>query len=82
MVSGEICQESFGSHPKQPNDHRRSNRETVPVENLINGRPFIYTSDNVSAPEFLIPNRLLVGGANPNMPPDVFDGCDMKSKKR
>ena len=54
----------------------------VPVENLLNGLPLTYISGDSSAEEVLKLNHLLVERAIPNMPPDVFDSCDMISKMR
>ena len=43
------------------------------VENILNGRPLRYLTNDATEPEVLTPNHLLLGGANPNIPFDLFN---------
>ena len=52
------------------------------IENVLNGRKLTTTSDDPSDQEILTPNRLLLGRANPNIPPDIFSETDLCAKKR
>jgi hypothetical protein len=52
------------------------------VEHLINSRPLTYVSVDPSAPEPLTPYHLLLGRANPSIPPDVFSTADLSCRKR
>ena len=52
------------------------------MENLLNGRPLTYLSDDATEPEILTPHHLLTGPANPNLPADVFDDSDLTFRKR
>ena len=42
------------------------------VENLLNSRKLTKLTNDPSDPECLTANHLLLGRANPNLPPDVF----------
>ena len=52
------------------------------VENLLNGRPLTYLSDDPEEPEMITPNHLLTGRANPNSPADMFNDSDLNYRKR
>ncbi|XP_057379661.1 uncharacterized protein LOC130701900 [Daphnia carinata] len=52
------------------------------VENILNSRKLTPLTEYPSDPECLTPNHLLLGRANPNVPPDVFSDQDLSSKKR
>jgi hypothetical protein len=52
------------------------------VEHLINSRPLTYVSVDPSAPEPLTPYHLLLGRANPSIPPDVFSSAELSCRKR
>ena len=52
------------------------------VENILNGRPLTYLTNDATEPEVLTPNHLLLGRANPNIPFDLFDDADLGLKKR
>ena len=47
----------------------------VTVDNLLNGQPLTYISNDANTSE--VQNPLIKRRANPNMLPDTFDGCDM-----
>ena len=49
------------------------------VEYLLNSRPLIYIN---TAPEPLTPFHLLLGRANPHLPPDVFHTSDLSYCKK
>ena len=52
------------------------------IENVLNSRRLTPASDDPSDPESLTPNHLLLGRANPNVPPDVFSDKDLSAKER
>ena len=52
------------------------------VTGLLNGRPLTTLIEDPSSPEPLTPNHLLLGRANADVPPDLFDEGDMSSRKR
>ena len=52
------------------------------VENILNGRPLTYLTNDATEPEVLTPNHLLLGRANPNIPFDLFNDADLGLKKR
>ena len=52
------------------------------MENLLNGRPLTYLTDDSAEPEILTPHHLLTGRANPNLPLDLFCDNDFSFKKR
>ncbi len=52
------------------------------VKHLINSRPLTYVSVDPSAPEPLTPYHLLLGRANPSIPPDVFSSADLSCRRR
>ena len=52
------------------------------AENLLNGRPLTYLTDEATEAEVLTPNHLLTGRANPNLPADLFCEKDFNFKKR
>ncbi|XP_033636760.1 uncharacterized protein LOC117297721 [Asterias rubens] len=52
------------------------------VESVINGRPLTVVSDDVRDPEPLTPNHLLLLRTSNAFPADVFDKCDLYSRKR
>jgi len=52
------------------------------AESLINSRPLTYVTVNPADPLPLTPNHLLLGRANPNIPPDVIGEQELNSKKR
>ena len=52
------------------------------VESVINGRPLTVVSDDVRDPEPLTPNHLLLLRPSNAFPADVFDKCDLYSRKR
>ena len=54
---------------------------TAQVESFLNSRPLTYVFDDPSEPEALTPNHLLLGRANPNLPPDVFPTRDLNAKE-
>lgn len=43
----------------------------IQLERILNSYPLTFISFNPNDPEALTPNHLLLGHANPNMPPDV-----------
>ena len=51
------------------------------VESFLNSRPLTYLSDDPVATKPLTPNHLLLGRANPNLPPDLFTEPDLTAKK-
>ncbi len=52
------------------------------VENIFNSRKLKPVSKDPSDPECLTSNHLLLGRANPNLPPDVFTEDDLSAKQR
>jgi len=52
------------------------------IENILNSRKLTPMSEDPSNPECLTPNHLLLGRANPNLPPDVFSEQDLSAKQR
>ena len=52
------------------------------VEFLQNSRPLTYISTDPSATETLTPFHLLLGRANPHLPPDVFHTSDWSHRKK
>ena len=52
------------------------------VEHLLNSRPLTYVSVDPTAPEPLTPHHLLLGRANPNIPPEIFEPRDLNRKQR
>lgn len=52
------------------------------VESVINGRPLTVVSDDVRDPEPSTPNHLLLLRPSNAFPADVFDKCDLYSRKR
>ena len=51
------------------------------VGNLLNSRPITAVGDDPKNPEPLTPHHLLLGRANPSLPPDVFSEKELSSKK-
>ena len=49
------------------------NTAMVGVESLLNGRPLTHVSVDPTDPIALTPNHFLLGRANANLPPDVFN---------
>lgn len=47
------------------------------VENLLNSRKLTKLTTDPSNPECLTPHHLLLGRANPNLPPDIFSKADL-----
>ena len=43
------------------------------IENILNSRQLTPMSEDPSDPECVMPNHLLLGRANPNLPPDFFN---------
>ena len=54
----------------------------VQAEGLMNSRPLTYLSADPADPQPLTPNHLILGRANPNLPPDLVDEKGISSKKR
>jgi hypothetical protein len=52
------------------------------IENVLNSRKLTPPSEDPADPEALTPNHLLLGRANPNSPPDVFDKDDLTARER
>ena len=52
------------------------------VENVLNSRKLTPVSEDSADPECFTPNHLLLGRANPNIPPDVFSEDDLSAKQR
>jgi hypothetical protein len=52
------------------------------IENVLNSRKLTPPSKDPADPEALTPNYLLLGRANPNTPPDVFDKDDMTAREK
>ena len=52
------------------------------VENVLNSRKLTPVSEGPTDPECHTPNHLLLGRANPNIPPDVFSEDDLSAKQR
>ena len=54
----------------------------IHVENLLNSRPLTAVGTDPRSPEPLTPHHLLLGRANPNLPPDVFGEREVSSRKK
>lgn len=52
------------------------------VENLFNSRPLTTVGLDPRSREPLTPHHLLLGRANPNLPPDVFSEREISSSKK
>ena len=52
------------------------------VECIVNSRPLTAVSDDINDLEALTPNHFLLGRANPNLAPGIFDIKDESSRKR
>jgi hypothetical protein len=52
------------------------------VENILNSHNVTPMNEDLSDPECLTPNHLLLGRACPNLPPDVFTEKDLSAKPK